>query len=297
MFFNHYFSKSPRPSFRTDRKRFYQGWLEFSENKTALFSFYFLASFLIIALFASWIAPYDPADVNLSMRLEHPSAAHWFGTDEMGRDIFSRLVFGVRTTILIVFLITFFTVPIGVFIGLVAGYASKSVDRFLMRVTDVFLALPRLILALAFVGALGPGLINLVIAISLTSWTFYARLVRSETLLLRRENFVKAVKLQGANAFYILWHHILPLCIPSVIVRVSYDMAGVVLMAAGFGFLGLGVQPPLAEWGTMVASGQPYLLDHWWVSTVPGLTIFLTSLALNFLGDGLRDVIDPRQSF
>lgn len=287
----------PKSSYDAQKKKNYRNWIFFSSNKISLWSFYFLVLLILIACFASFIAPHDPANVDLSLRLQEPSSVYLLGTDELGRDILSRLIFGVRTTIYIVVLIIFFTVPLGVAIGIIAGYGGKWIDRILMRLTDIFLALPRLILALAFVAAMGPGLLSLVVAISLTAWTSYARIARSETILIRKENFVKAAQLQGAKPFYILRHYVLPLCLPSVIVRLTYDMAGVILMAAGFGFLGLGVQPPVPEWGTMVASGQPYLLDHWWVSTAPGFAIFITSLALNFVGDGLRDVIDPRQNY
>jgi peptide/nickel transport system permease protein len=289
--------KTPKSSFEAKKKKLYQSWKIFSSNKVSLLSLFLLLFLVFVASFAFWIAPHDPTNVDLSLRLQGFSKVYLLGTDELGRDILSRLVFGTRTTIYVVFLIIFFTVPLGVAVGVVAGYAGKWVDRCLMRLTDIFLALPRLILALAFVAAMGPGLLSLVVAISLTAWTSYARIARSETILIRKENFVKAAELQGASSFYILWHYILPLCLPSVVVRVTYDMAGIILMAAGFGFLGLGVQPPLPEWGTMVASGQPYLLDHWWVSAIPGFTIFVTSLALNFVGDGLRDVIDPRQNY
>lgn len=287
----------PKSSFEARKRNLYQNWILFSSNKTSFLSLIFLISLTFVACFSSFISPHDPTNVELSLRLQAPSEIYLLGTDELGRDILSRLIFGVRTTIYIVILIIFFTVPLGVLIGITAGYGGKWIDLILMRVTDIFLALPRLILALAFVAAMGPGLLSLVVAISLTSWTSYARIARSETILIRKENFVKAAQLQGASTFYILRHYILPLCLPSIIVRVTYDMAGVILMAAGFGFLGLGVQPPLAEWGTMVASGQPYLLDHWWVSAIPGFAIFITSLSLNFLGDGLRDVIDPRQNY
>jgi peptide/nickel transport system permease protein len=285
----------PKTSFEAQKQRFYEGWLVFSRNKMACISLYFLIFFGLLALFADWITPHNPLEVNLPLRLGEPSLTYWFGTDELGRDILSRLILGVRTTFTIVLLIIFFTVPLGVFVGVMAGYCGGWVDRVLMRLTDIFLALPRLILALAFVAAMGPGLANLVVAISLTSWTAYARVARAETLVIREENFIKAVRLQGAGPFYILWYHIVPLCLPSILVRVAYDMAGVILMAAGFGFLGLGVQPPTPEWGSMVASGQTYLLDRWWVSTIPGLAIFFVSLSLNFVGDGLRDVIDPRE--
>jgi peptide/nickel transport system permease protein len=164
-----------------------------------------------------------------------------------------------------------------------------------MRITDVFLAFPSLILALAFVAALGPGIENAVIAIALTSWPPYARIARAETLTIRNSDFIAAARLQGAGTGRILFRHVMPLCVSSLTVRVTLDMAGIILTAAGLGFLGLGAQPPMAEWGAMVSSGRRYILDQWWVATIPGLAIFVVSLAFNLLGDGLRDVLDPRQ--
>jgi peptide/nickel transport system permease protein len=168
------------------------------------------------------------------------------------------------------------------------------VDTVLMRITDIFLAFPRLILALAFVAALGPGIENAVIAISITVWPPYARLARAETLTIRNTDFIAAVKLQGASTFRIILGHVVPLCVSSLIVRVTLDMAGIILTAAGLGFLGLGAQPPQPEWGAMIATGRNYLIDHWWVATVPGIAIFVVSLGFNLLGDGLRDVLDPK---
>jgi peptide/nickel transport system permease protein len=177
---------------------------------------------------------------------------------------------------------------------MLAGYLGGWIDVVLMRMTDVFLALPRLILALALVAALGPGIVNTMIAIALTSWPPYARLARTETLLARRSDFILAIELQGAGTGRILLGHILPLCLPSIIIRLTLDMAGIVLAVAAFGFLGLGPQPPTPEWGAMIAAGREYLIDHWWVSALPGAAVFVASLGFNLLGDGLRDILDPR---
>jgi peptide/nickel transport system permease protein len=168
------------------------------------------------------------------------------------------------------------------------------VDVVLMRITDIFLAFPRLILALAFVAALGPGIENAVIAIAITAWPPYARIARAETLTIRNSDYIAAVKLQGASSWRIIFRHVMPLCISSLIVRVTLDMAGIILTAAGLGFLGLGAQPPQPEWGAMVASGRNFIIDQWWVATMPGIAIFLVSLGFNLLGDGLRDVLDPK---
>jgi peptide/nickel transport system permease protein len=187
-------------------------------------------------------------------------------------------------------------VPIGLAVGTVSGYLGGWVDAVLMRITDIFLAFPRLILALAFAAALGPGIENAVIAIALTSWPAYARIARSETMAIARSDFIQAVVLQGASTWRVLFRHIVPLCLSSVIVRLTLDMAGIILTAAGLGFLGLGAQPPTPEWGAMVSSGRDVILDQWWVATIPGLAIFIVSLGFNLLGDGLRDVFDPKSN-
>jgi peptide/nickel transport system permease protein len=250
-------------------------------------------SLVVLAASAPLIAPYKKSTEQvLGDRLQPPSTKHWFGTDDLGRDIFTRITFGSRITMTIVALVSGIVLPIGLLVG--AGYRGGMIDTVLMRLTDIFLAFPRLILALGIAAALGPGIENAVIAISLTSWPPYARLARAETLTIRRSEFIIAIELQGASLARILWGHILPICLPSVIVRLTLDMAGIILTAAGLGFLGLGAQPPTPEWGAMVASGRQFAIDYWWVPTIPGLAIFIVSLGFNLLGDGLRDVIDPK---
>ena len=182
----------------------------------------------------------------------------------------------------------------GLFIGTVAGFAGGWVDQVLMRITDIFLAFPKLVLALAFVAALGAGIGNAVLALAITAWPPYARLARAETLTIRHADFIAAARLQGAGPMRLLIGHIWPLCVSSLIVRVALDMAGIILSAAGLGFLGLGAQPPMPEWGAMISDGRTYILDFWWVAAMPGLAIFIVSLAFNLLGDGLRDVLDPK---
>jgi peptide/nickel transport system permease protein len=184
--------------------------------------------------------------------------------------------------------------PTGLLIGTAAGYLGGWVDTVLMRVTDVFLAFPRLILALAFVSALGPGIENAIIAIACTAWPPYARVARAETLTIRNSDFIAAIRLQGAGSLRIVLGHVVPLCTSSLIVRVGFDMGGIILTAAGLGFLGLGAQPPAPEWGAMIASGRRFLLDQWWVATVPGIAILAVSFGFNLLGDGLRDLLDPK---
>lgn len=251
---------------------------------------------ILLAVFAPLLATYDPGAQDLAHRLEPPSAKHWLGTDELGRDVYSRLLYGGRITLGMVVAVVILVAPIGLAVGCVAGYAGGIWDRLLMRVTDIFLAFPRLILALAFVAALKPGVSSAVAAIALTAWPPYARLARAETLGLRGADFIAAVRLTGASAGRIVLRHVAPLCLPSLIVRVTLDMSGIILTAAGLGFLGMGAQPPSPEWGAMIATARRFILDQWWVPTFPGLAIFAASLAFNLLGDGLRDVLDPKAS-
>lgn len=267
----------------------------FISNPLALGGSLILLLLLLTAAFAPSIASHDPLAAELAARLQPPSAAHWFGTDHLGRDIYSRVVYGSRVTLLIVLLVSILIGPFGLAVGMIAGYFGGWLDRALMMLTDIVMAFPRLILALAFVAVLGPGIENAVIAVAITGWPPYARLARAETLSLRRREFIQAAQSQGASSARIVSIYLLPLCLPSAIVRLTLDMAGIILIAAGLGFLGLGMQPPTAEWGSMVAGGRDYLIDQWWVSTLPGAAIFITCLGFNFLGDGLVDVFDPRQ--
>jgi len=275
--------------------RRYRLWLQFRRNPLAMAGLVVALSLIALSLAAPLLATYDPGVQDLGNRLARPSAAHWFGTDELGRDVYSRLLFGGRITLGMVVAVVLLVAPLGLAVGCVAGYAGGVWDRLLMRVTDVFLAFPRLILALAFVAALRPGVSSAVAAIALTAWPPYARLARAETLSLRRTDFIAAARLTGAGPGRIVLRHIAPLCLPSLIVRVTLDMSSIILTAAGLGFLGMGAQPPSPEWGAMIATARRFILEQWWVPTIPGLAIFVASLAFNLLGDGLRDVLDPKQ--
>ncbi|WP_434663268.1 ABC transporter permease [Paraburkholderia sp. A3BS-1L] len=273
----------------------YRRWRRFSGNPLSVFGLSILVLLVIVAVIGPWIAPHDPLRQVLSDRLLPPgSASHWLGTDQLGRDILSRIIYGSHLTLSIAILVVVVVVPIGLLIGTTAGFFGGWVDIALMRVTDIALAFPKIVLALAFAAALGPGVFNAVIAISITAWPAYARLARAETLRLVQADFIHVARLQGASNLRILLRYIVPLCSSSVIVRATLDMAGIILTVAGLGFLGLGAQPPSPEWGFMVASGRNVLLDAWWVATLPGFAILLVSLAFNLLGDGLRDVFDPR---
>ncbi|KTQ98010.1 D-ala-D-ala transporter subunit [Aureimonas ureilytica] len=285
---------TPRSRLQARAVSLFQGWRILSSNPLAMIGLFLIALLLLMAAFAPLLATDDPNVQNLSTRLLPPGSGHWLGTDELGRDVWSRLVYGSRVTLYVVALVVLTAPVLGLVIGTVAGTLGGWTDRVLMRVTDIFLAFPRLVLALAFVAALGPGIENAVLAIALTAWPPYARVARAETLTVRRSDYIAAARLQGAGTLRIITGHIMPMCLSSVIVRITLDMAGIILTAAGLGFLGLGAQPPLAEWGAMISSGRQYLLTHWWVATIPGIAILLVSLAFNLLGDALRDILDPR---
>ncbi|OUS35644.1 D-ala-D-ala transporter subunit [Rhodobacterales bacterium 56_14_T64] len=276
---------------------FYKGWLTLRANHMAMIGLAIIALLIGTAMFAPLLAPHDPFVQDLAFRLQPlGTEGHILGTDSLGRDILSRMIYGSRITLYIVALVVMIAPVAGLLVGTIAGYAGGWTDIILMRITDIFLAFPRLILALAFVAALGAGIENAVLAIALTAWPPYARMARAETLTIRSSDYISAIRLQGAGPMRIITKHIWPLCISSLIVRVTLDMAGIILAAAGLGFLGLGAQPPSPEWGAMISEGRRFILDYWWIATMPGLAIFTVSLAFNLLGDGLRDVLDPKDS-
>ena len=250
---------------------------------------------ILVAVLAPLLASHNPYDQILGDRLLRPSVQYFFGTDSLGRDIYSRVVYGARVTLTIALLVAAISTPLGVLIGIVAGYLGGAVDEILMRFADVFLAFPRLILAIAFAAALGPGVENAIIAIAVAQWPTYARLARAETLNVRHNDYIQAIRVLGAGKLTIMIGHVLPLTLSSIIVRMSLDMGTIILTAAGLGFLGLGAQPPMPEWGLMVSDGRQFLVDQWWVSTLPGLAILVVVMGFNLLGDGIRDVLDPRQ--
>ncbi|MGO4391988.1 ABC transporter permease [Variovorax sp. M-6] len=246
-----------------------------------------------IALCASVLPLADPSAQSLGERLLAPSAGHWLGTDTLGRDILSRLVFGARPTLAIVALVLLASVPAGLLIGAAAGLWGGWVDAVLMRIADVFMAFPRLILAIAVAATLSTGLWTAVIAIALTGWPPYARVARAEVAAVRQAEFIQSARALGVSRLRLLLRHALPLCLPSAVVRAALDAPGIVLITSGLGFLGLGLPPPAPEWGAMVAEGRAIVFEAWWVSTLPGLLILALSLGFNFLGDALRDVVDP----
>ena len=255
-----------------------------------------VAILVLTALLAPLLAPFDPNMQTISARLLPPSAQHWFGTDGFGRDLLSRVIYGARPTLLLVSLILVLTIPVGLLVGITAGYLGGWTERVLMRITDIFLSLPNLVIALALVAMLGPGLMNGALALALTSWPPFARQARAETLALRRSDYLAAARMQGITGLRLMFGHILPLCLPTAVVRAALSLGGIILSAAGLGFLGMGVQPPTAEWGSMVAEGRKVIFAQWWVAAAPGAAILFGSLAFNLTGDGLRDRLDTRHA-
>ena len=264
------------------------------KSKLTMIGSFVVLFFIIIAIFAPYIAPYDPIAQDLSQRLQPPSSKHLFGTDQFGRDIFSRVIYGSRIAIWIIILVSIISGGIGTLIGVFAGYFGGIVDEVLMRITDMFLAFPSLVLAMAFAAAMGPSLTNTIIAISLVYWTVYARLARAEALRIKNTEYIEAERAMGASNLRIIFLHVLPMCISPVLVQLTLRMGTIILTAAGLGFLGLGAQPPTPEWGAMVSDGRNYLVDQWWISTFPGIAIAIVVLGFNLLGDGIRDMLDPR---
>ena len=253
-----------------------------------------IGAFAICAVLAPIVAPYDPLAQALGSRLEPPSPQHWLGTDQLGRDIASRLLYGARISLVIGIVVVALAGIFGTLVGLVAGYAGGLVDETLMRVTEVFLAFPPLILAMAIAGALGPSLTNAIIAIAAVTWAVYARLTRGQLLSLRRREFVEAARAIGASRGRILARHLLPNALAPLMVQASFDMGAAIISAAGLSFIGFGAQPPTPEWGVMISEGRNFISTQLWLSLFPGLAILLAVGSFNVLGDGLRDLFDPR---
>ena len=254
-----------------------------------------VAVFIILAIFAPWIAPQDPASINLPARLSGPSTSHWFGTDELGRDIFSRIIYGARISMLVGVSVVTLSFLIGLVIGCIAGYYGGRLDRFVnVVVMNAFLSFPGILLAIAFVAFLGPGIFNLILALSIGGWVGYARLVRAQVLGTRQREFVEAARALGASDSRVITRHVLPNMIQPVIVQAAIGMAGAVLAEATMSFLGLGVPPPAASWGSMLNDGRAHLFDAPHLVLFPAVAVMLAVLSFNFIGDALRDYLDPR---
>lgn len=252
---------------------------------------------IVAAIFAPWLAPYPDQGrgaSNLKERLRAPSAKHPFGTDNLGRDILSRVIFGAQVSLKAALVVVALVILIGAPLGAIAGYYGRRLDELIMRFADMILAFPSLLLAIAIVAALGPSLTNAMIAISVPWWPWYTRLVRGQVVSLKERQFVEAARAAGASNRRIIFRHIFPNTLSPVIVQATLDMGYVILATSGLGFLGLGTQPPTADWGVMVSAGREYILNQWWISTFPGLAIFVTVLGFNLLGDGIREFLDPK---
>lgn len=256
-----------------------------------------LFGLLAAALFAPWITPY-PQDagygINFADKLQPPGLQHLFGADALGRDIFTRVVFGARMSLQIGLTVISLSLAIGVPLGLIAGFFGGRTDEIIMRITDMFLAFPPLLLPLAIAAALGPSIINAMIAISASWFPWYVRLIRAQVLTVREELFVESARSIGVGPLQIMARHILPNVMGPVIIQASMDMGYAILAAASLSFIGVGAKPPTVEWGLMITSSRAYFLDYWWTVTFPGLAIFVSVLAFNLVGDGLRDILDPK---
>jgi len=266
----------------------------FIYNPLSFIGIFFIILLVVTGLLAPFLAPYDPIEISPDRRLTPPNTANWLGTDEVGRDILSRVIHGARISLQIGVIIVFFAAAIGLVIGLVSGYFGGVLDQTLMRFTDMFMSFPTLILAIAMTAALGPSLFNSVLAMIIVWWPIYARLIRSEVLAVKEKEYIRAVQALGARPFKIIFLHVLPNTIDVVVIRASIDFGNAVMFCAALSFIGLGAQPPQPEWGAMVTTGRDYLRDAWWLVTFPGLAIFLTVMGFNLLGDSLRDFLDPK---
>ena len=249
---------------------------------------------VVAAALAEALSPYGPNEQDITQRLQAPGLTHLLGTDEVGRDILSRLIFGARISLLVGVIAVGVSCPVGVLVGLVAGYAGRRTDDVLMRITDIQLAVPTILLAIAVVAVLGPGLWNVILTLSVTGWTLYARLTRGEALTIKSRDFVQAARATGAGDVRIMVRHVLPNVLSPVIVVAVFAVANMIILEATLSFLGLGVEPGVVTWGRMLNAGRLYLGTAWWLTAFPGLAIFLTVLAVNLLGDHLRDWLDPR---
>lgn len=272
------------------RAVFHQLW---RDNKLAVISGVIIILFLLGAIFAPWLTPYDYDELDTLNRLAPPSAQHLLGTDEIGRDVLTRMLYGSRVSLLVGIVPTMISMFIGAALGIISGYFGKITDTIIMRFADIMLAFPSMLLAMVIMYTLGDGIINIFLALALVNWASVARIVRAETLKLRETEYVQAARSIGVSPFKIMCRHILPNCIPSMIVLFTLNIPSAILSESSLSFLGLGIQKPMASWGLMVNTGRQYLYTNPWLSLIPSIAIMLIVLAFNFLGDGLRDVLDP----
>ncbi|MDP4125386.1 MAG: ABC transporter permease [Bacillota bacterium] len=269
-------------------------WVRLKRNKLALFGLFLVTALVVIAVFAGFIAPYDPVQISLKESLKSPSSAHLMGTDVLGRDIFSRIIYGTRASLIIGVVATSISLAIGVVVGAIAGYYGGWIDSIIMRITDIFFAFPFFLLAIAIMTFLGPSFINVFVALGIVGWTNYARLVRGQVISVKESDYIEAAHAVGAKDFRIILKHVLPNTLAPIIVFTTMNIGGVILSEAGLSFLGIGVQPPAPSWGLMLSEASNFIFNAPWMVIWPGVAIFLTVLGYNLLGDGLRDALDPR---
>ena len=287
-----------RPARDGHRKLRLAAWL-LGRSFASMLGIVLVALIVGLAILGPWIVPYPgdvAGDINLANKLKPPSSAHWFGTDEVGNDILTRIIIGARLSLLVGIGITMAAALIGAPLGILAGTAGGKLREVIMRFTDMFLSVPGLVLAIALVAALGPGIGNAMIALILVWWPGYVRLAESKALAIREEPYIEAARVVGASRFRILWRHVLPNAISPLIVKMSMDIGQAILAVASLGFIGLGAKPPTPEWGAMISIARGYLPDWWWYAVFPGLFIYASVLGFNLLGDGLRDILDPRSN-
>lgn len=276
------------------RSQFKTVMMRLSKNKMALVGLCILCALTFIAIFAPIISPYSPTKQDLVNQFQPPGSQHLFGTDEFGRDVMTRIFFGARVSLLVGFISVGIALLVGGTLGAIAGFYGGHLDNFIMRIMDVFLAIPQTLLAIAIAASLGTGLFNLMIAVGISSVPTYARIVRASVMTIRGEEYIEAAKASGTSNKKIITKHILPNCMAPVIVQVTLGMAGAILNTAGLSFIGLGIKPPQAEWGSMLSAGRDYIRTSPYLTLIPGIFIMITVLSLNLLGDGLRDALDPK---
>lgn len=269
-------------------------WNRLKKNKMAIASFFLLVIIALIAVFAPLIAPYDPYTQDLSRINEPPSPDHWFGTDDVGRDLFSRVVYGTRISMLVGVVCEAICVPIGVILGALAGYFGGWVDAVISRIIEIFASFPTILFAIAVMFILGPGIMNIFIAIGVIGWTGLARMIRGQIMQLKEKEFVEAARASGASNMKIIFRHLIPNCLSTIIVVITLDIPGDIMLESTLSFVGLGVQPPDPSWGSMISEGRKFIRQNVWYSFFPGLAIMLVVLAFNTLGDGVRDALDPK---
>jgi len=269
-------------------------WRYFKRNRLAIFGLIVIAVLFLIAGLAAFLAPYDPGQTNVALKLNRPSFHHYLGTDQLGRDVFSRMLYGSRVSLSVGFVAVAISIFIGILVGAVAGYYGGWADNILMRFVDTMLCFPTFFLILTVVALLGPGIFKIMVVIGITSWMGTSRFVRAEFLSLRERDFTQAARALGVKDLRIIFRHILPNALAPVFVTATLDVATAILVEAGLSFLGFGVQPPAPSWGNILTEGRTYIFDAWWLTVFPGLAILITVLSFNLLGEGLRDAIDPR---